>query len=107
LATPKKASPSWRKSKVLGVNSPTAKTPSLHSAGKSRKSLTFSGGILTLSSTKKEDEMLSKLNVDDLPQTGLQVKIHVYDSFRNCDYKSSLRITNKKFGQEHCMRKLA
>ena len=76
LATPEKASPSWRKSKVVRLNSPTAKTLSPHSAGKSRKSLAFGGGIssITLSSTQKEDEM-SKLNVDDLPQTGLQVKV--------------------------------
>ena len=38
MATPEKASPSWRKSKLGRVNSPTAKTLSLQSAGKSRKS---------------------------------------------------------------------
>ena len=73
LATPEKASPSWRKSKAVRVNSPTAKTLSPQSAGKSRKSLAF--GAIPVSSTQKEDEMLSNLNVDDLPQTGLQVKV--------------------------------
>lgn len=77
LATPEKASPSWRKSKVVRVNSPTVKSLLPQSAGKSRKSLAFGGEIssMPLSSTQKEDEMLSKLNVDDLPQTGLQVKV--------------------------------
>lgn len=77
LATPEKASPSWRKSKLGGVNSPTAKTLSPQSAGKSRKSLTFGGGSspIPVSSTQKEDVRLTKLNVDDLPQTGLQVKV--------------------------------
>ena len=56
LAIPEKASPSWRKSKVVRVNSPSAKTLSPQSAGKSRKSLAFGGGIssTTLSSTQKE-----------------------------------------------------
>ena len=77
LATPEKASPSWRKSKVVRVNSPLAKTLSPRSAGKSRKFLAFGGGISStpLSSTQKESEMLSKLNVDDLPQLGLQVNV--------------------------------
>ena len=77
LATPEKASPSWRKSKVVRVNSPTAKTISPQSAGKSRKSLAFGGrsSAIPVSSTQKEDEMLSNLNVDDSPQTGLQVKV--------------------------------
>ena len=50
---------------------------SLQSAGKSRKSLAFGGGIssIPVSFSQKEDEMLSKLNLDDLPQTGLQVKV--------------------------------
>lgn len=63
LATPEKASPSWRKSKVVRVNSPTAKTP--QSAGKSRKSLAFGGrsSAIPVSSTQKDDEMLTNLNV--------------------------------------------
>ena len=77
LATLEKASPSWRKSKVVRVNSPKAKTLLPQSAGRSRKSPAFGGGISStpVSSTQKEDEMLSKLNVDDLPETGLQVKV--------------------------------
>lgn len=60
LAAPEKASPSWRKSKVVRVNSPTAKTLSPQSAGESRKSLAFGGGIssIPVSSSQKEDEML-------------------------------------------------
>ena len=61
LATPEKASPSWRKSKAVRVSSPTAKTLSPQSAGKSRKSLAFGGlsSAIPVSSTQKEDEMLS------------------------------------------------
>ena len=66
-----------RKSKVVRVNLPTAKTLLQQSAGKSRKSVAFDGGSSCISvfSTQKEDEMLSKLNIDDLPRTGLQVKV--------------------------------
>ena len=101
LATAEKASPSWRKSKAVRVNSPTAKTLSQQSAGKSRKSLAFGGlsSAIPVSSTQKEDEMLSNLNVDDLPQTGLQVKV-VYM------IPSGTVTTNKKLGEKHCMRKL-
>lgn len=77
LATPEKASPSWRKSKLGRVNSQPAKTLSAQSAGKSRKSLAFGGesSPIPVSSPQMEDVMLIKLNVDDLPQTGLQVKV--------------------------------
>jgi len=58
--------PSWRKSEVVRVNSPTAKTLSPQSAGKSRKSLAFGGqsSAIPLSSTQKEDEMFSNLNME-------------------------------------------
>ena len=75
LDTPEKASSSWRKSKVVRVNSPAAKTQ-LREVNTSWKSLTF--GIENMASactSAVEDEMLRKLNVDDLPQTGLQVKV--------------------------------
>lgn len=77
LATPDKASPSWRTTKLVRVNSPQAKTPSqVRSAKKSRKSLAFTGeSSCTSTPSEKEDEMLRRLNVDDLPQTGLQVKV--------------------------------
>lgn len=75
LDTPEKASPAWRKSKVVRVNSPAAKTP-LREANKSRKSLTFgTENMVSACTSAAEDEMLRKLNVDDLPQTGLQVKV--------------------------------
>ena len=77
LVTPDKASPSWRTTKLVRVNSPQAKTPSqVRSAKKSRKSLAFTGeSSCTSTPSEKEDEMLRRLNVDDLPQTGLQVKV--------------------------------
>ena len=55
LATPEKASPSWRKSEAVRVNSPTAKTLSPQSAGKSRKSLAFGelSSAIPVSSTQK------------------------------------------------------
>ena len=40
---------------------------------KSRKFLAFSGE--SRPSSENEDQMLRRLNVDDLPQTGLQVKV--------------------------------
>lgn len=74
LATPKKASPSWRKAKLVWVNSPEVKTPSqVRPDKKSRKSLAFTGE--SRPSSENEDEMLRRLNVDDLPRTGLQVKV--------------------------------
>ena len=77
LATPEKASPSWRKAKLVRVNSPEVETSSgTRQAKKSRKSLAFTGESSSMSTpTEKEEEMLRRLNVDDLPQTGLQVKV--------------------------------
>ena len=67
LDTPEKASPSWRKSKVVRVNSPAPKTP-LREANTSRKSLTFENeNIGSACTSAAEDEMLRQLNVDDLP----------------------------------------
>ena len=40
---------------------------------KSRKFLAFTGE--SRPSSENEDQMLRRLNVDDLPQTGLQVKV--------------------------------
>ncbi|XP_068712213.1 uncharacterized protein [Montipora foliosa] len=75
LDTPEKASPSWRKSKVVRVHSPAAKTP-LREVNMSRKSLAFgTENMVSACASAAEDEMLRKLNVDDLPQTGLQVKV--------------------------------
>lgn len=75
LDTPEKASPSWRRSKVVRVNSPAPKTP-LREANTSRKSLTFeTENMCSACTSAAEDEMLRKLNVDDSPQTGLQVKV--------------------------------
>ena len=74
LATPEKASPSWRKAKLVRVNSPEVKTPSqMRPDKKSRKSLAFTGE--SRPSSENEDEMLRRLNVDDLPRTGLQVNV--------------------------------
>ena len=69
LGTPEKASPSWRKSKVVRVHSPAAKTLSQQPGSKSRKSLAFGGENTSTSvlPAQNEDEMLSKLNIDDLP----------------------------------------
>ena len=79
LATPEKASPSWRKAKQLRVNSPEVETSTrMRQPKKSRiaKSLAFTGESGSMSTlAEKEEEMLRRLNVDDLPQTGLQVKV--------------------------------
>ena len=43
---------------------------------KSRRSLAFTGESSSMSTpTEKEEKMLRRLNADDLPQTGLQVKV--------------------------------
>ena len=77
LATPEKASPSWRKAKQVQVNSPEVETSShMRQPKKSRKSLAFTGESGSMSTlAEKEEEMLRRLNVDVLPQTGLQVKV--------------------------------
>ena len=77
LSTPEKASPSWRKAKLVRVNSPEAsKSRQMKSPNKSRKSLSFTGANCTTTiPSQKEDEVLRRLNVDDLPPTGLQVKV--------------------------------
>ena len=77
LATPEKASPSWRKAKQVRVNSPEVERSSrMRQPKKSRKSLAFTGESGSMSTlAEKEEEMLRRLNVDDLPQTGLQVKV--------------------------------
>ena len=77
LATPEKVSPSWRKAKQERVNSPEVETSSrMRQPKKSRKSLAFTGESGSMSTlAEKEEEMLRRLNIDDLPQTGLQVKV--------------------------------
>ena len=77
LATLEKESPSWRKTKKVRVNSPEVETSSrMRQPQKSRKSLAFTGESGSMSTlAEKEEEMLRRLNVDDLPQTGLQVRV--------------------------------
>ena len=71
-ATPEKASPSWRKMKLVRVNSPELETLyKMMQAANSLKSLTFTKDDFIW----KKKEMLRRLNVDDLPQTGLHVKV--------------------------------
>ena len=77
LDTPDKASPAWRKSKTVRVNSPAAKSPSIESStsakGKSRKSLSFTENHMPSTVSKREDEMLHRLNIDDLPNDGMKI----------------------------------
>ena len=64
------------KSTKRSVATPEKACPSQMRPDKSRKSLrslAFTGESRPLS--EKEKEMLRRLNVDDLPQTGLQVKV--------------------------------
>ena len=78
LATPEKASPSFRKAKLVQVNSPKVETSSGMSkqAKKLHKSLAFTGESSSMSTpTEKEEEMLRRLNIDDLPQTDRQLFI--------------------------------
>ena len=58
---------------MVCVYSPASKTP-LREVNTTRKSLAF-GTENMVSASAAADEMLRKLNVDDLPQTGLQVKV--------------------------------
>ena len=77
LDTPEKASPPWRKSKSVRINSPVGKTHFRDvSPGKSRKSLTFAGENIENTSSlslERENEMLSKLNVENLPSDGVKI----------------------------------
>lgn len=77
LDTPDKASPAWRKSKTVRVNSPAAKSPSIESStsakGKSRKSLSSTETHMPSTVSKREDEMLHRLNIDDLPNDGMKI----------------------------------
>ena len=83
LDTPDKASPAWRKSKTVRVNSPAAKSPSIESStsakGKSRKSLSFTENHMPSTVSKREDEMLHRLNIDDLPNDGMKI-VHMNPS---------------------------
>ena len=58
-----------------GVNSPAAKKPAKEaSPAKSLKSLAFSGETSALStSLQRHDEILSRLNVDNLPNDGVKI----------------------------------
>lgn len=75
LETPEKASPSWRKAKSVRVNSPVPKTLSKQdSPRKSRKSLAFAAeNTAPSTSLQKHDEMLNRLNVDNLPMDGVKI----------------------------------
>ena len=77
LDTPEKASPPWRKSKSVRINSPAGKTPFREvSPAKSRKSLAFASENIentSIAPLERENEMLSKLNVEDLPSDGVKL----------------------------------
>ena len=84
----------------MQVNSPEIETSSwMRQSKKSRKSLAFTGESGSMSTLpEKEEEMLRRLNVDDLPQTGLQVKSCLPKSLRECYCKNSGRRSNQKTG---------
>ena len=73
LDTPDKASPSWRRSKTVRINSPAAKSPSAQSSMSARKSLSFRENRLQSTVSKREDEVLHRLNIDDLPNDGMKI----------------------------------
>ena len=76
LDTPDKASPPWRKSKSLRVCSPIGKTPlrKVPPPMRFKKSLTFENAVNTSSALLvQENEMLSHMNVEDLPNDGVNI----------------------------------
>ena len=76
LDTPDKASPPWRKSKSLRVCSPIGKTPlrKVPPPMRLKKSLTFENAVNTSSALLvQENEMLSHMNVEDLPNDGVNI----------------------------------
>ena len=75
LNTPDKASPPQRKSKSVRVSSPIAKTPSGKVPPKrSKESLAFEITANTASTSfVQENEMLSQLIVEDLPNDGVKI----------------------------------
>lgn len=78
LNTPEKKSPAWRCSKAKRVYSP-GKNPPVPT--KSKRSLDFAENAETCTSTStvasSTIQQISALNIDDLPESGLQVKVLV------------------------------
>ena len=75
LDTPDKASPPWRKSKSVRVRSPIGKTPlrEVSPLMRSKKSLAFeTAGNTSSALLVQENEMLSHMNVEDLPNDGIK-----------------------------------
>ena len=76
LDAPDKASPPWRKSKSLCVCSPIGKTPlrKVPPPMRLKKALTFENAVHTSSALLvQENEMLSHMNVEDLPNDGVNI----------------------------------
>ena len=76
LDTPDKTSPPWRKSKSVRVRSPIGRTPlrKVPPLMRSKKSLAIENVVNTSSALLvEESEMLSHMNVEDLPNDGVKI----------------------------------
>ena len=103
LESPDKANPPWKKSKAVRVRSPIGRTPlkEVPPLMRSKKSVTFENVVNTSSALLlQESEMLSHMNVKDLPNDGVKIV------FMNPSGNETVRIprdsTKKNIGEERC-----
>ena len=76
LDSPDKANPPWKKSKAVRVRSPIGITPlkEVPPLMRSKKSVAFENAVNTSSALLlQESEMLSHVNVEDLPNDGVKI----------------------------------
>ena len=103
LDSPDKANPPWKKSKAVRVRSPIGRTPlkEVPPLMRSKKSVAFENAVNTSSALLlQESEMLSHMNVKDLPNDGVKIV------FMNPSGNETVRIprdsTKKNIGEERC-----
>ena len=101
LDSPDKANPPWKKSKAVRVRSPIGRTPlkEVPPLMRSKKSVTFENAVNTSSALLlQESEMLSHMNVKDLPNDGVK--------FVNPSGNETVRIPRYSTKKKHWWRTL-
>ena len=104
LDSPDKANPPWKKSKAVRVRSPIGRTPlkEVPPLMRSKNSVAFENAVNTSSALLlQESEMLSHMNVKDLPNDGVKIV------FMNPSGNETVRIPRdspkkKNIGEERC-----
>ena len=98
LESPDKANPPWKKSKAVRVRSPIGRTPlkEVPPLMRSKKSVTFENAVNTSSALLlQESEMLSHMNVKDLPNDGVKIV------FMNPSGNETVRIPRDSTKKKH------